>query len=336
MRPFIYVAAVVIFATQEANAPRTACAQTAPGALPPGARQADRHNPFSSRYAGPGSSTRRFSSGNLHGSHGHSHGHHHHVNNFVLFPPYYFSYGTGAYYRGGYPYSRFYSSPGAYGNYGYPYPVYVPQYIPVPYPQYVPQPRPQPQPQQAAAPAPPKPRASNESARDRARSMLNHGDARLASGDYHRALQRYKSAARAASDQSDAYFRQAQAYVALGLFDKAADALRKGITRQPNWAETNYSVAEAYGQDLEALDTHRERIEGAVGDDPRNDDLWFLLGVYAYFEGERETAADAFEQAFHLGPEDRSHLRQFRAELNPEPPAGDDDKGAANKRGVEI
>lgn len=331
-RRIISIAALLVFVA--AGWFDRALAQTAPGARPPGMKQADVHNPFSPRYAGNRAQNqlRRNAQSNQvfnnhHGSHHHGH-HHHYQNNFILYPPYYFSYNTGRYYRSyGYPYNYGYPN---YYPYPQPYPVYVPQYIPVPVPQQ------QPVAQQQPQPANPDPPASNETARDRSRRLLNHGDARLASGDYFRALQRYKSAARAADDQPDAFFRQGQAYVALGIYDRAADAIREGIRLLPEWAKTDYSLAEAYQNDLDALDTHRDAILEAVRKDPRNADLWFLLGVYEFFEGNRDAAGDAFDRAFDLGPEDRNHLRQFRAELGPQlPPAAPADEAPAEE-GVEI
>jgi tetratricopeptide (TPR) repeat protein len=146
-------------------------------------------------------------------------------------------------------------------------------------------------------------RRSNVEARDRAARFIEFGDALFRQQQFHAALQRYKTAATNAPDMAEAYFRQSLALIALGNYDTALAAVRRGLQLKPDWAEDDFRLDSLYGDNRLAKAAHRESLARAVlADDSQNPDLLFLLGVLLHFDGQAARAQRFFRRAWELAP----------------------------------
>lgn len=296
----------------------------------PGARQADRHNPFSDRYIDmmPGGLQRRGGSSGAPGSS---------AGGAVI--------NWGGYYPGwyggwGYP---------GYPNYGYGYPGYYPPYYldpgygqplgpyvlpPVTLPAetlYGPQRQweflgaPQQRPSRTVIVAPPaaagrladraRVQPTNADAQARAGRFLDTGDEQFRNQRYYESLQRYKQAAQAAFDVADSYFRQGQALVALGKYDQAAKAFQRGLDLDPAWPRSGFRFDVLYGQNRAAQEAHLDALAKEAEDNPRSSDLLFLVGIQLYFGGQPERSQQFFERAATLAGPHAQHIDGFLRRL---------------------
>ena len=110
-------------------------------------------------------------------------------------------------------------------------------------------------------------REANETARVRARRMLNFGDARLATGDYH-------SGAAALQECGAGRFGSSGRLLSPGTgirsaWDCSIESCRRQCARASNGNRIGqkriYSLTEAYGEDLDALDRAPRRHHGCTG-----------------------------------------------------------------------
>ena len=257
---------------------------------------------------------------------------------------------SGGYYRGGrYSYPNYPGYGYPYGPYGYPYyldmgpydlgpyvlpPVYVPPtvYGPgvTPFPGLT-QPRrnhtvlivPPATDREGEADRQPRVRVANAESRARAWRFIGIGDRYFAEQKFHSAVERYKTAAEAAPDLADAYFRQGHALVGMRRYDLAARHYRRGLTLDPQWPDSEFRLEELYDGANIAKTGHQEKMAQAATDEPNNPDLLFVLAVHLYFDGESDRALPLFERAFELlPPEDRAHVRPF---LKGDADGGEDD-----------
>jgi len=296
----------------------------------PGARQADRHNPFSDRYIDmmPGGLQRRGGASSS-GSSGSSSG------GVVIggyYPPWYggWGYPGDPYYGYGYPgyFPPYYLDPG----YGDPLGPYVLPPVTLPAETlYGPQRQwqflgaPQQQPPRTVIVAPPaaadgladraRVQPTNGEVRARAGRFLDAGDQQFRDQRYYESLQRYKQAAQAAFDMPDSYFRQGQALVALGKYDQAAKAFRRGLDLDPTWPQSGFRLEALYGQNRAAQGAHLDALAKAAEDNPRSADLLFLVGIQLYFGGQLERSQQFFERAAALAGPQAQHLDGFLKRL---------------------
>ncbi len=234
----------------------------------------------------------------------------------------------------------------AYPGYYPPYPYYPPYYIP---PLYLPaeelygpravqrfmgvdhwfQQQPQSQPpvilrQAPAEAAPPRPpaepeddkpgRGTNPQALNLAWRFLGFGDAHFGNQNYSEANDRYRKAATAAPLLADSYFRQGYALMAMGRYDQAVRAIRRGMDLGADWPRSGFHNAELYGDNPQAKAAHLEALATASEKDPHNADLLFLVGVVLHFDGRPERARPFFERAVQLLAGNDAHVRAFLAE----------------------
>jgi len=163
--------------------------------------------------------------------------------------------------------------------------------------------------------APPNLRATNPESIALGWRFIGFGDAHFGTQKYADAYQRYKKAAQAAPTLAAAYFRQGYALVALGRYELAAKALKRGLALDPGWPRSNFRNNEVYGDNLTAKTAHGNALAQAVTDQPHNADLPFLLGVYLYFDGQPDRAAPLFQRATELAGGDNAHLQAFLAPM---------------------
>ncbi|MBI3462645.1 MAG: tetratricopeptide repeat protein [Planctomycetes bacterium] len=296
----------------------------------PGSRQADRHNPFSDRYIDmlPRGLERR--GGAPSGSSGSSGGGA--VINFGgYYPGWYGGWGYSGYpydpygYPGYFP--PYYLDPG----YGQPLGPYVlpPATLPAET-LYGPQRQwqflgvPQTQPSRTVIIAPPsadgladraRVQPTNAEARARAGRFLDAGDEQFGNQRYYESLQRYKQAAQAAFDLADCYFRQGQAMIALGKYDQAAKAFRRGLELDPAWPRSGFRLDGLYGQNHAAQEAHLDALAKAAEDSPRDSDLLFLVGVQLYFGGQPDRSQQFFLRAATLAGPQSQHIDGFLQRL---------------------
>ncbi|MDZ7619412.1 MAG: tetratricopeptide repeat protein, partial [Patescibacteria group bacterium] len=172
------------------------------------------------------------------------------------------------------------------------------------------------QPAGDAAPAPPPedpkpPRGTSQQALNLAWRFIGFGDAHFANQNYAEANERYRKAATASPQLADAYFRQAYALMAMGRYDLAVSAIRRGLSLAPGWPKSGFNNAELYGDNPQAKAAHLEALAAASEKDPHNADLLFLVGVCLHFDGKPERAAPFFERADQLLADDDAHVKAF-------------------------
>ncbi len=164
----------------------------------------------------------------------------------------------------------------------------------------------------AAAPRPHlfQPRTSNKTARRRAAKYIAYGDALFSRQKEHSALQRYKTAAKAAPDLAEIHFRQGLALVATHRYDLAAAAFKRGLILAPAGADAGdvVSLDALYQDNLLAKESHLEALAQAVALKNHNADYWFVLGMFLRHDGQAERARKFFQQAQQLSGGAAAHL----------------------------
>jgi tetratricopeptide (TPR) repeat protein len=247
---------------------------------------------------------------------------------------YYFFRGYSPYVAGAYAYDPYY------GGYGYPY-AYSSLYSPYPPPLYLPPdelfgPRavwrflgiddrsrlvpnaniipPPARDDNLEAPEPKKgaQRATNAQAVARAWKFIRFGDARFAQQKYSEANQRYRTASESAPQLADAWFRQAFALLALGRYQQALGAIKRGLRINPNWARSDFNLKQLYADDEMAKNAHRDALAEAAEANPNDADLLFLLGIHLHFDAQADRAQKFFDRAKQLAGDDpQQELRTF-------------------------
>lgn len=157
-------------------------------------------------------------------------------------------------------------------------------------------------------------RVSNIESRRRAGRFTELGDNLFRQQRYHEALQKYKSAAEAAPDVAETYFRQGHALTGTARYELAAAAFRRGLARGPEWATSAFRLESLYGDGRIAKQAHLENLASLVLANPGNADLVFVLAVFLHFDGDAERAARLFRRVADLSGHDEPHVRPFLPE----------------------
>lgn len=283
--------------------------------VPPGARQADRHNPFSKSYVDlqPNGFARRNESYSGSGRRIQKSG------GVVFIPRYYQPYYV---YGGGY-YPPYYGS-GYYGS-PYDYPERSNTYnttnininINVPGLDAAGNPLVGFDNRLAGAVNRQPPRQVNGRSLELSRKFVGYGDKQFSQGNYLDAQLRYRKAIKSAPDFAEAYFRRGQAMIALGQYDSAADAFKQGLRLKPTWPIEGFRLADLYGENLQSMDDHLQALQEEVDKQPLNPDLEFLVAWQLYFGGQREASQEHFVRAAAMDP-DLLHLDGFLSTFGPE------------------
>jgi tetratricopeptide (TPR) repeat protein len=157
-------------------------------------------------------------------------------------------------------------------------------------------------------------RATNPQALNLAWRFLGFGDAHFANQNYAEANDRYRKAASAAPQLAESYFRQGYAFLAMGRYDLAVRAIRRGMDLNADWPTSGFHNAELYGDNPQAKAAHLEALAAASEKDPHNADLLFLVGVILHFDGKPERARPFFERAVQLLVGNDAHVKAFIGE----------------------
>lgn len=163
------------------------------------------------------------------------------------------------------------------------------------------------QPKVVAPEAPPQRRRSNLTARAQARRWMQAGDNQFVEQKFNGAMQRYQSAAKAAPDMAEPYFRLAHTWIALGQVDRAYKAVTEAISRGADLQRSGFSLGELYGDNHVARNAHIEGLAGRALDDPSNAAILFLIGYTLRYDGQAERADKFFQQAVRLDPENGTY-----------------------------
>lgn len=163
---------------------------------------------------------------------------------------------------------------------------------------------------------PRKPRVSNAEAKARAGKFIDFGDALFAKQQFRQALERYKLAAQQAPDMAEIYLREGIAMVAIGQYESAGKAFRRGL-KLPDWNVAGVGLDQLYGADHAAKEAHLEALAMAVRAAQHDANLLFVLGMELLLSGEAERASAFFARSAQLGGNDDHLLDGFLAAPQP-------------------
>ncbi len=155
------------------------------------------------------------------------------------------------------------------------------------------------------------PKSTSPEQKARAGKFLGFGDASFAEQKYLAAIERYKSASRIAPDLADPYLRQGHALVALGQYENAVKAFRRGLRIRPEWSGSPFRLDQLYGPDRIAKVSHIETLAKAVEANPLDSNLLMALGMQLFFDGQAERASVFFARVAQLGGNDDRLLNDF-------------------------
>lgn len=167
-----------------------------------------------------------------------------------------------------------------------------------------------------AVPAP-KPRVSNVESRRRASHFIASGDARFREQRYHEALQEYKTAAGAAPDVAEAYFRQGHALVATARYELAAAAFKRAAAIDPAWTRGDFRLDDLYGDTHIAKTSHVEALARAALEKSEDANLLMLLGIFLHYDGQAERAQKFLQRAASVAAPDAVYVRGLLRERKP-------------------
>ncbi len=144
-----------------------------------------------------------------------------------------------------------------------------------------------------------KPAVAGGKAMEIAWKFITYGDAHFGNQKFNDALDRYRHAANECPSLSDAWFRQGFALAALGRYEQAAKAMRRGLAEKPDWADNNFRLGEIYGDAIDKKST-LNKIVRAAEEEPTNGDLAFVVGVHLYCDDKADEAAPFFRRAAQI------------------------------------
>ena len=144
-------------------------------------------------------------------------------------------------------------------------------------------------------------KATNAETKARARKFIEYGDAHFARQKYNEALERYRTAATLAPDLGESYLRQGHALVAMGQYDAADKAFRRGLAVRPDWSRATIELDRIYDGDKRAKAEHFEALAHTVDENTGNPSLLFLLGMQLFFDGQVDRSQLFFQRAADLG-----------------------------------
>jgi hypothetical protein len=157
----------------------------------------------------------------------------------------------------------------------------------------------------------PRLRVSNAETRARAATFIEHGDEHFRKQKFNEAYGRYRDAAKEAPDLAEPYLREAFALSAIGQYENAAKALRRGLAIKPDWAQAGFQLKSLYGANKIAKIAHRESLAKEVAEHPQSADLMFLLAVVLYCDDNPQRSQAFFLRAKTLEPGDPAYIKGF-------------------------
>ncbi len=162
-------------------------------------------------------------------------------------------------------------------------------------------------------------RATNAQSTALARRFIAFGDAQFAEQSFGDANMRYRKAAEVAPSLADPLFRQAFALAALGRYDAAVTAVKRGLKLNPDWPRSDFDLKELYGEDVLAKDARLDALATAAEKKPNDSNLLFLVGLHLHFDGQAPRAEKFFRLALQLAGNDAGYIRVFLEEEKESP-----------------
>jgi tetratricopeptide (TPR) repeat protein len=152
-------------------------------------------------------------------------------------------------------------------------------------------------------------RKSNDESRQRGRRFLAFGDALFQSQRFHEALQRYKSAAEAAPDLAEAYYRQGFALIAVNQYKLAVKAFKIALELDSNVIHIGPRLDQLYDGSGLAKASHLEALAGEALDRGGDLDLVFLVGMFLFADGQWDRSKKFFARAAAAAGPDAKFLQ---------------------------
>ena len=165
-----------------------------------------------------------------------------------------------------------------------------------------------------APPAPQKKlpdRGTSPQSNNLAWKFLGYGDALFGQQKYAEANDRYRKASRSAPQLADAWFRQGFAMAAIGRYDLAVGAIKRGLSLDPTWPKSEFRLNDLYGVDEMARNAHLDALAQAAEEKPTDGDLLFMVGVYLHFDGQADRARKFFQRAAEIAGDDADYIKAF-------------------------
>lgn len=158
---------------------------------------------------------------------------------------------------------------------------------------------------------PPQGKGTSPRAVRRAGEFIRQGDELFAQQKYAVALSRYKIAGQASPGLAEVWLRQGFAQAALGKYDLAAKALRRAAVLNPQLPKLAFRLEQLYRDNGLAKGAHLDALAHRAIDQPHDGEVFFVLGVFLHFDGQRERAQKFFKRADELILGDRRHVAAF-------------------------
>lgn len=135
--------------------------------------------------------------------------------------------------------------------------------------------------------------------------FLDAGKKALAKKEYARAVLQFRNAASVMKADAEPYYQAALAYLALGNYQLAGQALRKALQLNPRHQQAQIKMAEllrATGQQ-ENIEEAETRIRGVLAVSPGDSDALNALALTEWDRGKRAEAAQYLAQAIAQSPQ---------------------------------
>jgi hypothetical protein len=164
----------------------------------------------------------------------------------------------------------------------------------LPEPRKVPElPKPPEPPAKPEVPAPPvKPTAAEESQR-----LMELGTRAFREQEYGLAAMRFRQATELDRANAKAFFLLAQAYLAVGQYRDAVQAVQEGLKLDPDWPARDFRPRVELYSTADDWIEHRHRLDEAAKRQPKDPSFAFLRAYAAWFDGERPRATTWFLSA---------------------------------------
>lgn len=174
------------------------------------------------------------------------------------------------------------------------------------------------------------------------------GDEWFAKGNYLQAYDHYKQAMSAAPARTEPRFRKAMALAATTNYTQAVDEIKRAMRLDADWSAKGALLDELFGADnVLSKNAVLHKVARWVGDDIRDADRLFLIGVLLHFNSDSDQAHTFFEAAVELSPtptyaqafldaEDGVRGGKLAEEPRPAPPEEGDTTPPAPAEGIVL
>lgn len=162
------------------------------------------------------------------------------------------------------------------------------------------QPDPNPNPMRPVNPPgnkPPEPKFNNEKER-----LLFFGQQAFAQRQYGLAVERFRRASQLDPNDGVPHLLLGQAYLAVGKYRWAQEALLDGLELRQDWPITDFRPIDLYVDNGADYEAHLQALDKALERRPNDMNLRFLSGYIRWHEGRQQEAKAIFEDLMMLFP----------------------------------